>query len=165
MNPSEPPPKVTCRSNEIILQACFGKAAVAGVAKTITADQLTLSSLDAIAMVHIQLKRLSQHFPATSLQQGVIFADDQRTVGLRGGDALRPSWTCATKGVVPFESIIHLTGLLLAQPTTVATGLPGRAERLSLSDAFCVTRAVMKFCVGSPASRGSSCTVSATCVL
>lgn len=45
LNPSEPPPKVACRSNEIILQTCFGQAAVAGVAKTITADQLTLSSL------------------------------------------------------------------------------------------------------------------------
>jgi len=45
LNPSEPPPKVACRSNEIILQTCFGQAAVAGVAKTITADQLTLSTL------------------------------------------------------------------------------------------------------------------------
>src|SRR3990167_9488755 len=45
LNPSEPPPKVARRSNEIILQTCFGQAAVAGVAKTITADQLTLSAL------------------------------------------------------------------------------------------------------------------------
>ena len=45
LNPSEPPPKVARRSYEIILQTCFGQAAVAGVAKTITADQLTLSAL------------------------------------------------------------------------------------------------------------------------
>ena len=45
LNPSEPPPKVARRSNEIILQTCFGQAVVAGVAKTITADQLTLSAL------------------------------------------------------------------------------------------------------------------------
>ena len=136
LNPSEPPPKVARRSYEIILQTCFGQAAVAGVAKTITADQLTLSALDAIAMVHIQLKRLGQHLPATGLQQGVIFADDQRTVGLRGGDALRPSWTYATKGAVPFESIIPLPVFFLAQPTTVTTGLPGRTDRLSLLDFY-----------------------------
>src|SRR3989304_9594593 len=51
LNPSEPPPKVARRSNEIILRTCFGQAAVAGVAKAITADQLTLSALDAIAIL------------------------------------------------------------------------------------------------------------------
>ena len=137
------------------------------MAKPITTDQLTLSSLPRMpptesiggiggnlnASVSISLRR-DCNLVLIKMGKGVIFADDQRTVGLRGGDALRPSWTCATNGVVPFESIIHLAGLLLAQPTTVATGLPGRADRLSLSDSFCVTRAVMKFCVGFPLSHG-----------
>ena len=120
------------------LQACFGQAAVAGV-KTITRiNSLWVPSPE--WTYRGQLKRSVSISPATGPYNKAWYSPTTSVrVGLRGGDALRPLLGHTSQRVLFHRIDNPPCWSFHAQPTTVTTGLPRRTDRLSLSDAFCVT--------------------------
>ena len=130
------PAQIAGRTDQIVLQTYFRPAAVTGVAQPKGADQFALRAFDAVATVHLFLKRLGLHFPPAGLQETMMLPDHQGAMRLGGADALRTLGADAAERVVPFKAIIHFARLGLLESAAVGAALAGGAERESSRDVY-----------------------------
>ena len=115
---------------EVVRQGRLGQSSISR-SSSAPASELTDRSFNPIALLHPLLKLIGFRFSTTLLEQVMVFTHHQHPPSTSALGALLLKRAPITQPT-PFKPIIHLAGLFILKPTTLATLMAGRTDRFAM---------------------------------